>query len=178
MSPEPQPQESLPATIDRSVKALVRQVPDVFLRLAGYPVDPGRLRFEDIALNLPELRADHVLIVDAEDDPIRKALHLEYQLEPDASSIPTWMLKKDALTRQLGLPVILVVVYLFGAGTGASPSPTPPAWAPSRTSFASARSGCGSIRSGSKAGSSPSLHPCWYCAKIIRPRARCVGSGS
>ncbi len=100
------------ALIDRSVKALIRTVPDVLFRLAGVQVDPRDVRFEDVALNLPELRADHVLRVGEPDDPAGWAIHLEYQLQPDPTAMPVWLLKTAALTRQLGVRVILVVVYL------------------------------------------------------------------
>ena len=71
-----------PGIIDRSVKALFREVPEAFFRLAGVEVDPGAVRFEDITLHLPELRADHVLLVGGEEDSSRYAIHLEYQLQP------------------------------------------------------------------------------------------------
>lgn len=100
------------ALIDRSVKALIRRVPGAFFRLAGVDIDPGAVRFEDVALNLPEFRADHVLVVGAEDNSSRWAIHLEYQLEPDTSVMPGWLLKQAALTIRLGAPVPLVVVYL------------------------------------------------------------------
>jgi hypothetical protein len=111
-----------PALIDRSVKALIRAVPEALFRLAGIPADRGAVRFEDIALNLPELRADHVLLHGVENDPARWALHVEYQLQPDPSVMPGWLVKAGALARQLGVPVILLVVYLERGGYATFPS--------------------------------------------------------
>ena len=50
------------ADLDRSVKALVRHYPRAFLRLAGLEI-AGDVRFGDVSVNLPELRADQVLVV-------------------------------------------------------------------------------------------------------------------
>jgi predicted transposase YdaD len=99
-----------PALIDRSVKALIRAVPGAFFRLAG--VQAREYRFEDVTLNLPEFRADHVLIVGLEGDPVSRAIHLEYQFQPDRSVLPNWLLKRAALAVRLGVPVVLVVIYL------------------------------------------------------------------
>src|SRR5438105_2582141 len=98
--------------IDRSLKALARRAAPAFLRLFGVPVEPSTLRREDVSVNLPEFRADQVLLVGAEDDPERWAMHLEFQLDPDRRVLPDWFLKNAALTKQLGLPVILTVLYL------------------------------------------------------------------
>jgi hypothetical protein len=111
-----------PALIDRSVKALIRAVPEALFRLAGVEVDRGAVHFEDIALNLPELRADHVLLHGAENDPARWALHVEYQLQPDPSVMPGWLVKAGALARQLGISVILLVVYLERGSYATFPS--------------------------------------------------------
>jgi predicted transposase YdaD len=98
--------------IDRSVKILIRRVPPAFFRLLGLVIDPDAIRPGDVSVNLPEFRADQLFIVGAEDDPARWALHLEYQLQPDARVMRGWFLKNAALTAQLELPVILTVVYL------------------------------------------------------------------
>jgi predicted transposase YdaD len=101
-----------PTLLDRSLKALVRRVPAAAFRLCGAEVDPARTRTEDVTVNLPEFRADQVLVVTHERGRTRSALHLEYQLQPDARRIPGWMLKNAAFQVQLGVPVVLVVVYL------------------------------------------------------------------
>jgi predicted transposase YdaD len=98
--------------IDRSLKALARRVAPTFLRLAGVDAPPAALRWEDVTINLPEYRADQVLLVGVDDAPRRWALHLEFQLEPDRRVMPGWFLKNAALTAQLGRPVILTVLYL------------------------------------------------------------------
>ena len=39
-------------------------------------------------------------------------IYLEYQLEPDPSLLKSWFAKCGGLTRQMGLPVVLMVIYL------------------------------------------------------------------
>lgn len=97
--------------IDISVKALFRECPVAILRLAGIDIDPAMVRMEDANINLPELRADHVFILPA-DDGQEKALYLEYQLVPDANILPSWFAKCGGLTRQLGVPVAFMALYL------------------------------------------------------------------
>src|SRR5262249_41279822 len=75
-------------------------------------VTPEHIRVEDPNLNLPELRADHVFILEGEMEAQTYAIYLEYQLEPDISLLPSWCAKWGGLTRQLGMPVFLLVLYL------------------------------------------------------------------
>src|SRR5438552_1462284 len=98
--------ERHPNIIDRSVKALIRRVPSAFFRLAEVDVDPAAVRPGDVAVNLPEFRADQVFTVGSEDDPRRWAIHLEYQLQPDQRVLKGWLLKNFALSVQLDIPVI------------------------------------------------------------------------
>src|SRR5438876_6919586 len=105
-----------PALIDRSMKALIRRVPGAFFRLAGVDTGPRPIRSDDVSINLPEHRADQVLILGAEDDPTRWASHLEYQLQPDARVMQGWFFKNAALNSDLDIPVILTVIYLTRAG--------------------------------------------------------------
>ena len=98
--------------IDASMKALLRSYPGALFRLAGHPIDPDCVRMEDTAINLAELRADHVYVVaDAEGQELG-AVYVEYQLQPRPELLPTWFTKAGALLRQLALPVVLLVVYL------------------------------------------------------------------
>jgi hypothetical protein len=101
-----------PNLVDRSVKLLFRDRPDALLRLAGLQGSAEPLRFEDTYLNFPELRADHVLLIHPQETPQPYALYIEYQLRPDATLLPHWCLKWGGLLKQLGIPVILYVVYL------------------------------------------------------------------
>src|SRR5580700_1750434 len=95
----------LPNLIDRSVKALFRECPTAVMRLAGIEVADKALRVEDPNLNLPELRADHVFVIDEEEeDTSASALYLEYQLEPDADLLTSWAAKWGGLLRQLRMP--------------------------------------------------------------------------
>src|SRR5712692_6891029 len=79
--------------LDRSLKLLTRRAAPALCRLAALRVDPAQIRFEDTAVNVPEHRADTILLLGAEDDPDRWGWHLEYQLEPDPRVIPGWLLK-------------------------------------------------------------------------------------
>ena len=97
-------------SIDRSVKALAQRLPAGFFRLIGLEYHPARVRAEEVSVNLPEHRADGVFLV--EEGERRWALHLEYQLQPDGRVLPGWFLKNAALTAQLGVPVLLVAIYL------------------------------------------------------------------
>jgi hypothetical protein len=94
------------------MKALIRRVPAAFCRLAGLQVNSRLIHAEDVSVNLPEFRADQVFLVGPEGDPRRWALHIEYQLQPDTRQMRGWFLKNAALTAQLDLPVVLMVVYL------------------------------------------------------------------
>ncbi|HTE20149.1 MAG TPA: hypothetical protein VK689_17430, partial [Armatimonadota bacterium] len=101
-----------PNPVDTSVKALIREIPGAFFRLVGLTVDPSKVRLEDTSINLPEQRADHVFIIGDADDPDRSALYVEYQLQPDARVVPDWFAKCGALGKQLGMPVVLLAIYL------------------------------------------------------------------
>jgi hypothetical protein len=98
--------------IDRSLKALARRAAPTFCRLAGVLTDPSAIHWEDVTINLPEYRADQVLLIGEASDPERWGMHLEFQLEPSREVLPGWFYKNAALTRQLGLPVLLTAVYL------------------------------------------------------------------
>lgn len=97
--------------IDRSVKRLFRDQPYTLLRLIGISPDAiSNLRFEDCNLNLAELRADHVLLF--EHQGLMHALYFEYQTRPEPEKRVLWTIKWAALCRELGMPIVLVVVYL------------------------------------------------------------------
>jgi hypothetical protein len=49
-------------------------------------------------------------------------MHVEYQLQPNPSVMPGWLIKTGALTRQLGIRVILVVFYLERGSYASFPS--------------------------------------------------------
>ena len=92
--------------IDRAVKALFRECPTIVTRLAGMNTAAEDIRVEDPNLNLPELRADHVFVVP------EGAIYLEYQLNRDDRLFSAWAAKWGGLLKQLGRPVVLVVLYL------------------------------------------------------------------
>lgn len=98
--------------IDQAVKMLFRGCPTIITRLAGLTVAPETIRVDDPNLNLPELRADHVFVLPADAAGPECAIYLEYQLRPDSSLLPSWAAKWGGLTRQLGMPVVLLVLYL------------------------------------------------------------------
>src|SRR5947209_3364675 len=111
-----------PAPIDRSVKALIRRFPAVFFRLARAEADPASITAGDVPVNLPEHRADQVFLVGAEGDARRWGLHLEYQIQPDRRVQAGWQFKNASLNRQLGIPVLLVVLYLTRGGRSRFPA--------------------------------------------------------
>lgn len=110
--PTPVPEGVTAQPIDESMKALLRSHPGALFRLARHPIDPVRVRMEDTAINIPEMRADQVYIISGIDGSDEGAVYVEYQLQPRPELLPTWFTKAGALHQQLGLPVALVVVYL------------------------------------------------------------------
>ena len=96
---------------DRALKVLARNYPHRFLELAlpGASLEIiGTL--ENVELALPEQRVDFVhRVLDGDEE---KVLHLEFQAQHEAR-LPRRLFEYSALlTRQLGVPVITVVVYL------------------------------------------------------------------
>ena len=102
--------------VDRAVKVLFRECPAVVTRLAGMDTAPEDIRVEDPNLNLPELRADHVFLVP------EGAIYLEYQLNRDDRLLPSWAAKWGGLSKQLAMPVVLVVLYLQKGNYAAFPA--------------------------------------------------------
>jgi predicted transposase YdaD len=98
--------------VDTSIKALLHAHPQALFRLCGQEGAPERFRWEDTAINQPELRADHVLVTGTEAEPEQGALYIEYQLAPDTSKVYDWAAKWGALLRKLAYPVTLLVLYL------------------------------------------------------------------
>ncbi len=126
-------ERDLPSLIDRSVKRLFRDQPHAVLRLAG--VEAASVRFEDSNLNIPELRADHVFIVEEGDDADAYALYMEYQLRPDTELLVHWGLKWLGLCRQLSMPVAMLVIYLERADRVTFPSTYERSGGPLRTTL-------------------------------------------
>lgn len=105
--------------VDRSVKSLFRLFPFALLHLLGATALPARWRWEDTAMNVVETRADQVLIIaDADGE---SAIYLECQLQPRADQFKEWLTKRSGLTKQLGIDVSLVVVYLTRGGRASFP---------------------------------------------------------
>lgn len=102
--------------IDRSMKALIREVPEAFVRLAGVGTGPSVIQLRDVTVNVPEHRADQVLVIGDDGDPHQWGWHLEYQLAPDRRRLEGWLFKNAALNRQMRMPVVLTVVYLTREG--------------------------------------------------------------
>lgn len=98
--------------VDACVKTLLREFPGVIARLAGLSALSEQVFFEDTAINLPERRADHVLVLGSPDDPKRGALYVEYQLRPNPALIPEWEYKRCGLRIRLQIDVVLLVLYL------------------------------------------------------------------
>ena len=98
--------------IDVSMKMLIRGRPEAALSLAGLVLPPQTLRFEDTDIITHEYRADHVLILE---NP-RLAIYWEYQLVPKLEVVARWAEKCASLMTQLGMPDILIVIYLEKGG--------------------------------------------------------------
>jgi hypothetical protein len=95
--------------IDMVTRDLTREAPEGFFGLAGLPVH-SPIRFEDISVIVPELQADKVLVVDG---PPAYSLYPEFQTKPpDEETKRFWAVKQIVLTRNLEMPVCLVVFYL------------------------------------------------------------------
>ena len=107
---------NLSQLVDRAVKVLFRECPAIVTRLAGMDTAAEDIRVEDPNLNLPELRADHVFIVP------EGAIYLEYQLNRDDRLFSAWAAKWGGLLKQLGMPVVLVVLYLRKGNYAAFPA--------------------------------------------------------
>lgn len=75
-------------------------------------MDPVRVRFENVALNLPERQADDLLLIETPNPRDRWALLLEHQTRPEPKKLKDWLFKANAAGQVLGCPVILAVVYL------------------------------------------------------------------
>lgn len=56
--------------IDTSIKGLLRGQVQVLFQLLGQHPVPGQWRWEDTALNLPELHADHALVIGTGTEPV------------------------------------------------------------------------------------------------------------
>ena len=94
--------------IDVTMKLLIRGRPEAVLSLAGLVLPPQNFRFEDTDIITHEYHADHVLILE---NP-RLAIYWEYQLAPKQEVLARWFEKCAALTAHLGMPVLLIVIYL------------------------------------------------------------------
>lgn len=97
--------------IDRSLKALARNYPAAFIRLAlGKSENRFFSTVENPEINIPEKRADLVYQIEQED--AKYLLHLEFQLHHE-KDVPERMFKYSAfLTESYRLPVIPAVIYL------------------------------------------------------------------
>jgi predicted transposase YdaD len=96
--------------VDRSLKSLLRKVPEVPFRLMGTEVNSSAIEPAPISVVVKELQADDVF-VHREDDSAW-ALYVEYQFEPDRRHLRKWLQKALALDEHLDLRVILAVLYL------------------------------------------------------------------
>jgi hypothetical protein len=98
--------------VDRTAKQLVRRSPAAFLSLLSMSVDPSHIRFEDTAVNVPELRGDSVLIFTNRKHKAKSGVLFEVDLNATGRQRVKWGLKALGLTDTLGIPVPLCVIYL------------------------------------------------------------------
>jgi len=153
--------------IDTSIKGLLRGQVQVLFQLLGQHPVPGQWRWEDTALNLPELHAEHALVIGTGTEPNQGALYLEYLLVPDPANLVTWAVKWSSLLRQLSLPTTRLVLYLERGNYATFPDrlSVSVAGIPTELRFTAIRlwEHADRIRDGELW----QLARCWYCAKII-----------
>jgi hypothetical protein len=101
-----------PSLLDRCLKVLLRRAYPAVFRLFGAEIDPSHVRFEDVALNIAEHRADGIMVVEAPEPEPRWALLLEGQSRPEPFKLGSWRFKATAAESVLKCPVILGVLYL------------------------------------------------------------------
>ena len=94
---------------DLSLKLLIRRYPHVLLRLAGGESE-GPMDAVRTSIIAKELEADDVFLYATPGG--REGLHVEYQAESDVRQVRRWLLKVLAFEEELGVPVVLLVVYL------------------------------------------------------------------
>ena len=98
------------ASLDLNFKYLARNYSEDFLKLVLNSSEPLKIHHEDKELNIPQLRADNIYIV--EQGTKKFALHLEFQLE-HRKDLPQRMFLYNALIESsLKLPTYSVVIYL------------------------------------------------------------------
>ena len=100
-----------PSPLDRTMKALHAMAPYAFCRLVGVQVGPEDVEVSDTNVNLPEFRTDTVSIIRRQ-GRTPWAMQTEFAGQPRPDELEAWFLKKFGLGRQLGMRVILCVVYL------------------------------------------------------------------
>ena len=98
------------ASLDLNFKYLARNYSEDFVKLVLNTSEPLKIHHEDKELNIPQLRADNIYIV--EQGTKKFALHLEFQLE-HRKDLPQRMFLYNALIESsLKLPTYSVVIYL------------------------------------------------------------------
>jgi hypothetical protein len=102
---------SVQSIYDRTLKLLFQEMPEVVCRLAGMDVQRNQISRVDPNVNMDEMRADHVFRI-SRSGHRDCALHVEYQANPDRRLLKGWALKNAVLNYQLGIDLVLVVIYL------------------------------------------------------------------
>ncbi|NLC45968.1 MAG: hypothetical protein GX766_02340 [Firmicutes bacterium] len=98
------------ASLDLNFKYLARNYSEDFVKLVLNTSEPLKIHHEDKELNIPQLRADNIYIV--EQGTKKFALHFEFQLE-HRKDLPQRMFLYNALIESsLKLPTYSVVIYL------------------------------------------------------------------
>ncbi|HOB22504.1 MAG TPA: hypothetical protein PKI30_06600, partial [Bacillota bacterium] len=96
------------ASLDLNFKYLARNYSEDFLKLVLNSSEPLKIHHEDKELNIPQLRADNIYIV--EQGTKRFVLHLEFQLE-HRKDLPQRMFQYNALIEaSLRLPTYSVII--------------------------------------------------------------------
>ena len=97
--------------IDRAIKTVLTLKPDCFLDLIFGSQRRARLKaLSDSQINIPELRADKMMLV--EEGSESYYLLCEAVVQPDASALPVFALKALGHQYILKKPTLVVIVYL------------------------------------------------------------------
>ena len=97
--------------IDRAMKMLLSQFPEVFLRLLFKEEEHVSLiGLEDTQLNVPEHRSDKIFHVKNKNS--EALLNFEFMLQPKRRELRNFLLKTAMLIANYPFPIITIIVYL------------------------------------------------------------------
>ena len=108
---------------DKSAKIILRRSPQTLCRLLDLGVMPGSIRFDDISVNVPELRADGLIVIGSKDGSPERGRYLEFAMQPpDRKTLDGWLAKLAYFNYGRPYPVALSVIYLMKGKSTKFPS--------------------------------------------------------